>query len=242
MVAARAIAPMTPTSPRDAAAFEVREALAQPGCAVCRLVLASVGKFFRAVAYEQVNDPAVRADLRAARGFCNPHAYRWLRDGGSVLGTAIVYRDVLRSALAELSAEGAAEPGGRGLLGTLLGRPAEPRRRRGCPACRAQREAERRYVGALLALLGDPAEAERFERSAGLCLPHTLAALRRGGPAARLVEGHTRRTAKQLVGELDEVIRKEDYRFRDEARTAGERTAPARAIAWATGAEGLAEP
>ena len=37
------------------------------------------------------------------------------------------------------------------------------------------------------------------------------------------------------------MIRKEDYRFRDEPRTEAERSAPARAVAWTAGAEGLVE-
>jgi hypothetical protein len=45
-----------------------------------------------------------------------------------------------------------------------------------------------------------------------------------------------------LVEELDEVVRKEDYRFRHEPRTESERTAPARAVAWAAGSDGMVEP
>ena len=68
-----------------------------------------------------------------------------------------------------------------------------------------------------------------------------MAALRVGAPGADVVAERTRRAVEELVGELDEVIRKEDYRFRHEARTEGERTAPSRAIAWAAGADGLTE-
>jgi hypothetical protein len=45
----------------------------------------------------------------------------------------------------------------------------------------------------------------------------------------------------ELVQHLDEVIRKEDYRFRDEPRSDDERIAPARAIAWVAGLEGLVD-
>jgi hypothetical protein len=44
---------------------------------------------------------------------------------------------------------------------------------------------------------------------------------------------------QQLLGELDEVIRKEDYRFRHEPRTEAERTAPARAVNRVVGLDGL---
>jgi hypothetical protein len=97
---------MNSATPRDTAAFEVREALVLSGCPVCRLAVRSVGRLIQSVAYEQVNDADLRKDLREARGFCNQHAYRWLREARTVLGTALIYRDVLTSALGAF--EGAA--------------------------------------------------------------------------------------------------------------------------------------
>jgi len=219
--------------PRDAAAFEVLDALGEQGCSVCRLTMRSVGRQLQAIAYEQVNDIALRAQLRSAGGFCNPHAYRWLHEARSVLGTALIYRDVLRAGLEDL--QGGGSRGGllRGLFGARGGTA-------DCPACRVQEEAEARYVEVLVALIASDAQARQaLERSQGLCRRHTSAALRMGGPGADYVRQNTQKTIAALVRELDEVIRKEDYRFRDEPRTASERSAPARAIGWAAGGEGL---
>jgi hypothetical protein len=224
--------------PRDSAAFEVLEALGQPGCAVCQLALRSVRKMIGSIAYEQVNDPPLRKELRRARGFCNRHAYMWLREAHSVLGTALIYRDVLHAALRELET---GEPGGGLLRGWLGAGNHHHRRRARCPACRAQMEAEARYVDVLLELTGDSAGQSALETSDGLCVRHTLAAVRAGGPRADVLVQLTQRRVATLVAELDEVIRKEDYRFRDEPRTDGERTAPARAIGWAAGAEGMVD-
>ena len=229
---------MSATAPRDSTALEVRDALAQPGCPVCRLALRTVRRYLGSVAYEQVNDPGVRSDLRAARGFCNQHAFRWLREARSVLGTAIIYRDVLQAALEYLEA-GRTSDGARGWLGALLGRADEGEARAVCPACRVQREAEARYLSALLEVVGDPPGAEAFEHSDGLCLGHVLSAARMGGPSAGVLLQGTSQRVQQLVAALDEVVRKEDYRFRHEPRSEAERTAPARAVAWAAGAEGL---
>jgi hypothetical protein len=192
----------------------------------------------RSVAYEQVNDPQLRAELRAARGFCNPHAYRWLREAHSVLGTALIYRDVVQAALNDLPASGlnGARPG---LLGGLLGRGLEGRSRAVCPACRAQREAEDRYLGALWTILAHPDDRALFDRSDGVCLVHARALVQRGGERAKTVVAQTQARVERLLATLDEVIRKEDYRFREEPRTDAERTAPTRAVAWTAGAEGL---
>ena len=47
-------------SPRDSAVFELRDALGQGGCPVCRLALRSVSRAIQSIAYEQVNDIALR--------------------------------------------------------------------------------------------------------------------------------------------------------------------------------------
>jgi hypothetical protein len=222
-------------APRDSAAFEVREALAEPGCAVCRLALRSVSRLLQSIAYEQVNDIALRKELRRARGFCNRHAYQWLREVRSVLGTALIYRDVLLAALRELEAPANGQRGGllRGVR-DALGPP--PRRGRPpCPACRAELEAETRYLEALVAVVAAGADPP------AVCRRHVVTAVRLGSPGVDLIVEKTRKDVEALVGELDEVIRKEDYRFRHEERTEGERSAPSRAIAWAAGADGLAD-
>jgi hypothetical protein len=220
--------------PRDTAAFEVREALAEPGCAVCRLASRSVGRVIQTMAYDQVNDVSLRAELRASRGFCNQHAYRWLREARNMVGTAIIYRELIKAALDDLES---APPRGR-LLRALRGADSASV----CVACRTQHQAEKRYLEALLAgLVHDATAVEAFRASEGLCRRHTTAALRRGGPGAAWVVDQTRTAMRNLLHNLDEVIRKEDYRFRDEPRSEDERTAPPRAIAWVAGLEGLVD-
>jgi hypothetical protein len=240
---------MSSAAPRDSTAFEVREALAELGCPVCRLAVRSVGRWLAAVAYEQVNDIQLRNELRAARGFCNVHAHRWLREVHSVLGTSIVYQDLLKAGLRELDADGGRSGGGSGsgsgsggggggrggLWRALTG--AQATSGGGCPACRMQTEAEERYLEALLATVA--AEPHVLGSSEGVCLRHARAALRTRGPGVEAVVQQTRAAVQQLLGELDEVIRKEDYRFRHEPRTEAERTAPARAVNRVVGLDGL---
>jgi Family of unknown function (DUF6062) len=236
------LAGMSPPAPRDSAAFEIREALTSPGCPVCRLAVRSVGRLIQSVAYEQVNDPRLRQELRLSHGFCNPHAYRWLREARSVLGTALIYRDVVKAALADLEGMTAANGQRRGLLSSLRGLTEQRADEHRCPACRAQAEAEARYVEALLAsVLADERVGDMLDESDGLCRRHTLAAIRLGRPGAERIVERMRSAMQTLLQDLDEVVRKEDYRFRDEPRTDGERTAPSRAIAWAIGIDGLVD-
>lgn len=225
---------MSPAGPRDSTAFEVREALEQAGCPVCRLAVRSVGRWLAAVAYDQVNDIELRNQLRAARGFCNAHAHRWLREVHSVLGTAILYQDLLTAALRENDTDSV--PRGSLWRALLGGQGADTRE---CRACREQTQAEERFLTALLATLAtDPDAALGSE---GVCVRHMRAAQRLGGAGAERLVQQTRSAIERLLAELAEVIRKEDYRFRHEPRTEAERTAPSRAIARAAGAEGLVD-
>ncbi len=205
----------------DSATAEVRQALARPGCALCHLVHRSVGRYLRSLSYEQVNDIAIRDALRASRGFCQVHAHRWLTMTGNVLGTAVIYRDVINAAARALDAPGP----GKGLFGS---RP----RQADCVACTFEADAEGRYLDGLLENLS------AFDASSeGLCLPHTRQAVERAGRRAEPLVALAREHAARLVAELDEVIRKEDYRFKDEPRSETDRTAPRRAVTWAAGLE-----
>lgn len=192
----------------------------------------------KSIAYEQVNDVELRADLRSTHGFCTTHAHRWLRDVHNPLGTAIVYRDVLMASARELDGGSAR----RGLLGTLLGGAKAGGADGRCVACRTQHESEERYVETLLSLVAsEEAARSLLAASDGLCRRHAQTAQRHGGPAVELVVQHALRRIERCIGELEEVIRKEDYRFRDEPRTEAERTAPEWAVTWAAGMDGLVD-
>lgn len=236
---------MTDQSARDTAVYELRDALTEPGCPICLLALRSVGRFIQATAYDRVTDVDLRAHLRAARGFCGVHAYRWLREARNVLGTAQIYRDIIKAASADDLSSPAIAAGWERLK-RLAGRPAEITRptTQTCLACDAQHEAEDRYLDALEAFLhSQPGAREAFEASDGLCLPHIQRADAGGsrGRQREVLSGRARRRAESLMAMLDEVIRKEDYRFRHEERTADERRATADAVAWINGADGLVD-
>jgi hypothetical protein len=110
--------------------------------------------------------------------------------------------------------------------------PSEP-----CPACRYASETEQRMVTACAAGLAYKRSREAYQaHDMGLCLPHFRAALRRIAQqplVSTLVDmqvAHLRRSRAYLA----EVIRKGDYRYRDEAR-GEEYQAPARSVEQAAG-------
>jgi hypothetical protein len=111
-----------------------------------------------------------------------------------------------------------------------------------CPAC-VQRD--RMETIALIAMLKALAqEDERMQAalrsSAGLCLPHLrrVLELARDQAAFERLLAITQEKIAELAGELDEFIRKNDYRFSQEGFGA-EGDSWQRAIAWMVGARGV---
>ena len=149
--------------------FELRDALQAGGCPLCRLRQQAGDSYLHALIHEGVTDPALRQDLRDARGLCHRHAWRLAGERGSTVGMAIIYHDVVNT-LTKILEESVANPGGRRsnrkALIQRLGPSAE------CPACKLERAALPRAAKTLLAYMGDPEIAAGYQSAGGLCLPH----------------------------------------------------------------------
>lgn len=228
----------------DAVPFyaEIREALGQAGCPVCRLLSRDAERYLDSVLWELVNDPGVRDELNRARGYCPQHGWLLVR-AGAALGVAILTRGVVRTLLDEMAANPAGDAP-RSVLGGMFRRsessepPAAlgdlPRAQPGrstsrlvealspqapCPVCVRLEPREQDYLRTLAVYLDPPGGlGEVYGASGGLCLDHFRQALPLAA-AARTVE--TLVAAQQMVwerlyGELDEFVRKNDPRFRGE--------------------------
>jgi hypothetical protein len=226
---------MTARKPRrHAGEHDLIEAFGQAGCPVCRLTTESVDAYLTAVCYEQVNDLDLREQLRSAGGFCRDHAERFLRQRLGQLAAAIVYRDVLSTARKRISAS--AGQRARSKLAVLLGGGARkalvgaPR----CPGCEVEADADRRYLDIIHKRLPEPAVLERYRAGDGLCLPHLDQALQSDNEGARILGEAAVGMLSTIVDDLDEYIRKHDYRFQTAVWDGGEDT-PERAVERAVG-------
>jgi hypothetical protein len=228
--------------------FELRDALAAPGCALCALALRSMRRYFETLGYESVNDPGIRDAIRAARGFCEVHG-RMLREARDALGTAIIHRDVVGAAMAALDGL-AYRPASLGDLlrqaignernGSTNGRANPLAPQQPCPACARRQTTDQLYVAALLQHLSDDDLLPLFRDSAGLCLPHLRLAIERTPDMATFERLKAAQLAvwQRLAGELDEFIRKQDHRFTAEP-LGDERTSWSRAVDLVSGQFGL---
>ena len=210
--------------------YDVRDALAQPGCPVCRLKARSEERYLDALLWENVNDPGIRDHVRRARGFCHEHAWQLIRPAAS-LGVAILHRDVLRTLLEILDggkfqarpflslqraheALDAEQPAAA--TADLVARltPQTP-----CPACKQGEVMETIYLDTLLGeLTGEDGLRAEYEASAGLCLPHLRQGLERLRDEAVFDALVSAQQAiwQRLESDLEQFIRKSDPRYREE--------------------------
>jgi hypothetical protein len=221
---------------KDVLYYELLDAMQAGGCPLCRLARKASDSYLNALIYEGVVDVKIREALRDARGPCYRHAWRIARRRGSVLGVSIIYRDVVNTLTKALESQGDAPTRlfsrGQPDLARQLSPSAD------CPACALETESTHRHAKTLLKHLGMEEVREAYVAAGGLCLPHFQAVLYHasGGHAKTLATWQA--TAwRHLRDELDELIRKHDYRFRSETVTEEEADSWERAVAMIVGDE-----
>lgn len=229
-------------APQHTTEFELQEALRVSGCVLCRLSHRAGYRYLDSFSYESVNDPGLRERLSASHGLCHQHAWALARLRGSSLGVAIVYKDVLGAL--EQAVQSSSKSGG--FLSRFSSRdemvslpsPSQP-----CPACAAEAEATQRYLAVLLDKLDRAEVAQAFEAAGGLCYAHLCQAFEAASSQQwQRLRDRQLAAYQTLRGELQEFIRKNDYRFRHEGFGA-EGDSWQRAVAavaglpWAEGAE-----
>jgi hypothetical protein len=220
--------------------FALIQELEGDRCALCALILLALQRYFDGLVYEKVNDPGIRETLRASHAFCAAHG-EMLRQARSALGSAIIHRDVLNSVARQLERESQLPRSPLDRLQAAFNT-RQPQKEvqllveKPCPACMHARRAEQNYIDSLLANWDDEELQGAFRRSPGLCVPHLRTVL------SRAVEPGTFEAIKtmqleiwrRLIGELDEFIRKQDFRFSHESK-GSERDSWSRAIDLASG-------
>jgi hypothetical protein len=234
---------------RSMSYFDLRDAMGQPGCPVCRLRTDSAARFLDSLLLESVNDPEKRARIRRARGFCHNHFWM-LAQASASLGVAIMANDVLTNLLRTLdSAAFDALPvvslrrvqeavdlrqssAATARLVEQLG-PEES-----CSACAWADKMVAIHVDTLIRSLSERNGLRGdYESSDGLCLAHFRQALARVRKATtfEVLVSAQRVVWERLVKHLGESISKSDYRRQGEKW--GEE-----AGAWLRGIAALAGP
>jgi hypothetical protein len=155
------------------------DAMAEPGCPICRLRRMAVSRFLDALLWEIVTDVGFRQDLTRARGFCDRHTHALLAadraQSGSGTGAAVLLASIIAVRERELSRVPAAGRSGRSR------RLAEVRRPPTCLACAQETRAEVNALARLVELFSEPAWAPAIAE-APLCFRDLLALAGRAQP------------------------------------------------------------
>lgn len=198
--------------------IELREAMAERGCPLCRLEARAEKLYLDSLTYERVLDLNTRDALKASRGLCASHTRGWRKVQGSALGMAIVYRISVLDLLRDTES---VEQSPRSFLHREAGpaQLAETLAPSGqCPACALTEDTSNRFGDLLLKELRFDDVQTLLRDCGGLCLPHLRQTLARprARKAFKTLIAVQREAWSGLMAELDEFIRKHDHRFRHE--------------------------
>lgn len=196
----------------DFFAFDIVEALAQPGCALCRVLAEFEEREMATFAREGRRVPEARTRFHASGGFCRQHAWlfhRVVMASRSGMPIADIYGQLVENDVELLRHARTAGPG-------VLARPGA------CPACTAAEAALERKAGFFVDALSDGGVRSSYTDSDGFCAAHLAAALAASGDAvpgaARFLLSDRRRRLERLALGLAEYDRKRDHRYAREPK------------------------
>jgi hypothetical protein len=213
--------------------FELIDACIEPGCPICRLGQRAAQRHLTSIIYDGVNDVPLRATLRDAYGYCHEHAWLLPESGESApLGIAIIHRDILNTLRTQLDKEKFSKErktSFRAAVADALNpdpttdRPETTRHlppKAACPACERQWEAEQLAFASMQEALdkNDQPMQDALGSSDGLCIFHLRQALNaaQSQQAFNSLVHISNNQLSALIDHLDEFIRKNDHRFREE--------------------------
>jgi hypothetical protein len=226
--------------------FDLLEAFAGPGCAVCNLTLRDVHHHLDSLLYEYVNEPETNDAFRSNRGLCSEHGWQLRQFKGSVVGVSILYEAVLDEVL-KIVERTTVTPQSRmaRLLGAQndhsashLADQLEPEAT--CTVCQHLEACEARYLQILRQQLGDSRLQQAYRDSEGLCLPHFRQLLREANDSEHVewLISIQRDIWLSLKDEVSLFIAKNDFTHAGEPIGA-EGTSWQRAIARMAGEKGV---
>lgn len=222
--------------------FRLVDACAERGCPLCRCLAAESRRYLEAL-LEQVTDVDTRRRIRLAWGFCNWHTWMLADIAGSPFGAAIVYEDLI-GRLLRRTGELPTRPRPAGWLGGLRRRRRRATladlwaRRTPCPGCVDAAATETRYLDTLLTFIDDDALRDAYALSDGVCAPHLVQAVERGGERADTLVTRTRQAWARVGRDLSAFVGKHDHRNR-QPYTEAEAASPARVLELLAGAPGV---
>lgn len=229
--------------------FDILSLCEQETCPVCQAGQKAVFGYLEMILYESVTDPGVNDTLCASWGYCYEHAWLLPKIGqGNLSGIALLYRELITCINKQIPAARETTRKRWHVLRWLRGFfPSRQQRwqfspQQRCPACQLRQDTETRTLQVIIAALSqnDERMSHALQVSGGLCLTHlqdALAVVQHKGVIEHLIHC-TQHELTHIHDELNEFIRKYDYRFHHES-IGNERESWKRAIRFFVGIENV---
>jgi hypothetical protein len=202
--------------------YDLLKLLKESGCPVCSIIQRSSLHYLNTVFMEQLTDMEFREPLRESLGYCSRHSELVRRVAQKKLprmGIAIVYKDILEAVESKLKNE------------PPVPVPSD------CPLCSLGSDLEEYAVCLIADHSGDGEFQQRYLASEGVCLPHMrLIVAQLQINCAKFFLPAQRQILERLLSQLNEFIRKHDYRFSGEEISAAEGSSWKRAVHFFVGA------
>ncbi len=187
--------------------IKLTDAFKKEGCAICRRINEATFNYVDSLLYEDVNDQAIREKLKASFGLCVKHS-ELLFKIGDALGTAIIYKNIVNVFLNDLTNKP---------FNSFI-------KKDGCPVCIKEVEQMNSDIKIFIDFQKDDEFTDEFNSSDGLCAVHLQKLIEKvDSPEYKkyLINFHINKL-NALIKDLDELIRKFDYRFSHEKMTKNE--------------------
>lgn len=204
---------------KDIVYHALKDCMKGEACPICAQTETNLRSTMRSVLYESMTDVEIRDTIKNARGFCRHHSNLFLEEGDA-LNHAIVYGDALRSALQDV----------------VAGDYKYYEDRQSCYFCDMAKVSEAAYIKACWEAFHDEEFFSAYEQGGLLCMVHlhameSASEQEKNGEETYLKLAQTTIDKYQImIRQLDEIIRKSDYRNLQEEWTEGEKTAWRRAV------------
>jgi len=234
---------------------DLKIALRQLGCPICRACREVETRYLRNLLRENVNDMGTRVRISESLGFCSRHAWQLLhmeiQDWVVPLGSSIIYEDLVGQVLHKIQnvisgmTGSMRESGWQRMVNRARARPmgAEPNKdilltpQKQCRICESSQESAFHAGSALVRMLSFTEYQDMYNLSDGVCLSHLrdIFSDNNAGRGLLFLLTDTCERLKVLKADLSEFKRKQNWQYRDEEVTEGERTAAQRAVMFFSG-------
>ena len=207
---------------KDMVYYNLLEAVSNDNCPICTLLSKQTHQMMDSFLYESVTDRSLRKKIREARGFCNTHSSMLLQKGDP-LAHAILYQDLLQLAIEDCEKK----------------RFSKYEDRRMCPFCEQTLNSEKTYTLLFIEAFAEKEFFQAYRAGGMLCMTHLHEIYKANKAAYPQIAKETLPKYQKLIAHLQEIQRKNNYRFSNEAWGEETKNAWRRAVAVINDKSGL---